>query len=91
MDSRRRTIGSSSHAQRDQPQAPPQQPQSGNIYNEVIFENIAQQAWYDAHFLIKTIIPKRPVIYEDYVKFVAPAYDCLVREFYSNVEITGER
>ena len=111
IDSRRQTRGSSSRAQRDQPQppqAPPQQPGAGNIFNEVMFENFEQQAWYDANFLTKTIISERPVIYEDfenigvrqiladrgwlhYVRFIAPAYDCLVCEFYSNAEIIGER
>ena len=74
----------------------------------MIFENIEQHVWYDAHFLTKTIIPERLVIYEDFenigvgqilvtrgwlgcVRFVMLAYDWLVREFYSNAQITGER
>ena len=43
-----------------------EQPQVQNHFDNIMFENIEQQIWYDTHFLTKTIISERPVVYENF-------------------------
>ena len=43
-----------------------EEPQVQNPFDNAMFETIEQQIWYDRHFLIKTIILERPVIYEGF-------------------------